>query len=241
MKKIIQSKTFILGSLLIIVSIQVSLSLKYVNEYIETIGENANTISLVMFYLAEFLVVVISIYSIYFFEKPDNQSISDINRISNVKRKFLDNILETLSLSIDSKLEEQLKNGKIEDANDSITDKIEALNKLIETVKGDNSKSLRGTDISTVSEFYESTSLRIKSEIERIRLNSSVNLVIGITLTIIAIGVLSISLINHDLKVNEIVPRVTLSVLIEAFSFSINIVNNNKTLNTGTTRKQILI
>lgn len=89
----------------------------------------------------------------------------------------------------------------------------------METVKGDNTKSLRGTEISSVSEFYESTSLRIRNEISRIGLNANTNMLIGVLASITAIYLLVTSIQNHKIELLEIIPRATISILIEAFAF----------------------
>lgn len=180
-----------------------------------------NIYSLIMYFNLPltFIITFAFFYYLYTRNNTNYEKITDANRISVVKRKFLDDILNELKLSVDPKLKKQLENGEIDEANELIVEKIDALNKLIETVNGDNTKSLRGTEISSVSEFYESTSFRIKKEIQRINSISNLNLLLGISTSIIAISVLSFTLLNHVIKMEELIPRVSLSFLIEALAF----------------------
>ena len=100
------------------------------------------------------------------FDKKPN----DEQRLLSVKRKYLDSILEQLKLEVDKDLKKCLEESDIDGANDLIKEKIDALNSLVETVKGDDSKVLRGTDISTIANFYDSTNDRIQGEILRIKI-----------------------------------------------------------------------
>jgi hypothetical protein len=147
------------------------------------------------------------------------ESYTDEQKLLNVKRKFLDQILEKLKLEIDKDLLQSLDNGDIEEANSHIEDKINALNKLVETVKGNNAKVLRGTDISTVSNLYDSTNNRIKEEISRIRGNSSLNMWIGVIASVSAIVLLVTTIQEHEKDLMILIPRATVSILIEAFAF----------------------
>ncbi|WP_259015549.1 hypothetical protein [Emticicia fluvialis] len=146
-------------------------------------------------------------------------TLSDEKRLFDKKREYLDAILNTLKLNIDKDLQKSLESGDVEEANNLIEDKISALNKLVQTVKGDNSKSLRGTEISSVSEFYDSTSLRIRREINRIQNNAYGNIVIGVVASAFAIYVLYQTIQVHKIELIEIIPRATISILIEAFAF----------------------
>lgn len=151
--------------------------------------------------------------------KDESITYSDEQRLLLKKREYLDSILNTLKLDIDKELKVSLENGEVEEANELIEDKINALNKLVETVTGNNTKSLRGTDISSVSAFYESTNSRIRTEIERIKLNANINMIIGVGASIVAIYLLYSTIQNHKIELLEIIPRATISILIEAFAF----------------------
>ena len=176
-----------------------------------------------------FFILFISFAIITIFANINNLKINDNNnkeetftdeqKLLIVKRKFLDTILEKLKLEIDKDLLESLESGDIEEANSQIEDKINALNKLVETVKGNNAKVLRGTDISTVSNLYDSTNNRTKEEITRIRSNSSLNMWIGVVASVSAIGLLVSTIQEHEKDFMIIIPRATVSILIEAFAF----------------------
>jgi hypothetical protein len=92
----------------------------------------------------------------------------------------------------------------------------------VETVNGNSTKALRGTDISSVSEFYESTNIRIRSEITRIENNATVNLSVGIVFSFISIAPLVWGIYLSGISPKELIellPRVGVSVLIQAFAF----------------------
>ena len=144
---------------------------------------------------------------------------TDEQKLLNVKRKFLDDILEKLKLEIDKELSDSLESGEIEEANRQIEDKINSLNKLVETVKGNNAKVLRGTDISSIANLYDSTNNRIKEEIKRISNNSTQNMLIGLIASTAAIGLLVSTIQQHEINLMIIIPRATVSILIEAFAF----------------------
>jgi hypothetical protein len=144
---------------------------------------------------------------------------TDEQKLLNVKRKYLDAILEQLKLDVDKDLKKYLENGEIDRANEAIKDKIDALNALVDTVKGDNSKVLRGTEISSIDSFYDSTNSRVRGEIRRITYNSSVNMLIGVVASVAAVWLLVSTIQEHKVELMEIVPRATVSLLIEAFAF----------------------
>ena len=151
--------------------------------------------------------------------EEQEKNYTDEQKLLNVKRKYLDNILAKLKLDIDKDLLKSLESGEIEEANSQIEDKINALNKLVETVKGNNAKVLRGTDISSIANLYDSTNSRIKEEINRIRSNSSLNMWIGVIASISAIGLLVSTIQEHEKDLIILIPRATVSILIEAFAF----------------------
>lgn len=158
-------------------------------------------------------------FAAIFSPRPKNSFESDEQKLLNVKRKYLDSILEQLKLEVDKDLKKCLEESDIDGANYLIKEKIDALNGLVDTVKGDDSKVLRGTDISTIANFYDSTNDRIQGEIRRIRSNSSVNMLIGVGASVAAIGLLVSTIQEHKVELMEIVPRATVSILIEAFAF----------------------
>ncbi|MEZ0611997.1 hypothetical protein ACAW74_26025 [Fibrella sp. WM1] len=145
--------------------------------------------------------------------------ISDERQLLLRKEKYLKDVLDVLKLEVDKDLKKYLEAGDVENANELIADKIEALNSLVETIKGNNEKSLRGTEISSVTEFYESTSNRIRSEIGRLIAQAKSNLSIGIYTSMLAIAVLAYSLLNHHVQLMELLPRAAFSLLIEALAF----------------------
>ena len=149
----------------------------------------------------------------------ESPKISDEKIILAKKKEYLTNILNNLKIEIGSKLKDFLEKGDIENANFEIEDKINALNKLVETVRGDETKALRGTDISSISDFYESTNARIRTEIKRIENDSKLNLWVGIAVSVVTIGGLIFTIIEHKTDVAELIPRATLAVLIEVFAF----------------------
>ena len=177
------------------------------------------------------LIVILSFYIRYTFEMKKNASnlrLSDQQRLEQKKKQYLDSILEILKLDVDNDLKKALEKGDIYTANSEIESKIKALNQLVETVNGNNAKSLRGTEISSVTEFYESTNSRIRSEIERQSFNAKVMMAIGIIAVLLAIGVLVITifnfksndiLIDNTLSLIQIAPRITFSILIGSFAF----------------------
>ena len=177
---------------------------------------------LLYWFLLVFFLVLSALLEMFRFLKdpkdPLNYS-NDEQRLWIVKRRYLDSILEQLKLEVDKDLKKYLENGEIDRANEAIKDKIDALNALVDTVKGDNSKLLRGTDISTIDSFYDSTNSRIRGEIQRIRANSTVNMWIGVGASVAAIGLLVSTIQEHRVELMEIVPRATVSLLIEAFAF----------------------
>ena len=129
------------------------------------------------------LIVILSFYIRYTFEMKKNASnlrLSDQQRLEQKKKQYLDSILEILKLDVDNDLKKALEKGDIYTANSEIESKIKALNQLVETVNGNNAKSLRGTEISSVTEFYESTNSRIRSEIERQSFNAKAIIPIAI-------------------------------------------------------------
>lgn len=188
------------------------------DEVLKFISPEYSIFSELFYYYLAFISIIFS----YFFKKVLEKEVlvlSDEQRLIKAKRKFLNSILETLKLEINEDLKVSLENGEIEEANELIEDKINALNKLVETVTGTNTKSLRGTDISSVSAFYESTNSRIRTEIERIKLNANINMIIGVGASIVAIYLLYSTIQNHKIELLEIIPRATISILIEAFAF----------------------
>lgn len=178
-----------------------------------------------------FLVITLSFYIRYTFEMKKNASnlrLSDEQRLLQKKKQYLSSILEILKLDVDNDLKKLLEKGDIDSANSEIEGKIKALTQLIETVNGNNTKSLRGTDISSISEFYESTNTRIRTEIARQGSSAKVMLSIGILAIVVVITVLVTTIFNfstykfipeNTLTLLQIAPRITFSILISSFAF----------------------
>ena len=178
-----------------------------------------------------FLVITLSFYIKYTFELKKNAfnlRLSDEQRLLQKKKQYLSSILEILKLDVDNDLKKLLEKGDIDSANSEIEGKIKALTQLIETVNGNNTKSLRGTDISSISEFYESTNTRIRTEIARQGSSAKVMLSIGILAIMVVITVLVTTIFNFStykfipenaLTLLQIAPRITFSVLIGSFAF----------------------
>jgi hypothetical protein len=221
----LKSKTIL--SLSLIISILTTVIVIYLGSHGEILSNYMKDIKVIILgTFAMLLPTAAILLFVFFYYRRLTNAITDFQKeqtdeqkLLNVKRKYLDSILEQLKLEVDEDLKKCLEDSDIDGANDLIKDKIDALNALVDTVKGDDTKVLRGTDISTIANFYDSTDNRIQGEIKRIKDNASVNMQIGVGASIIAIGILLYTILEHKIELMEIIPRATVSLLIEAFAF----------------------
>jgi len=163
--------------------------------------------------------------------------------ISSVFYDYLSSIRKERGYGTEKKLEEQLSEIKddldVKIANLSTVDFREEIDKSVnETVKNYTLDKLIGDLKSKFTEDLENTAKlnllnddfkviidRFRYEIERLRRNATVNLFIGVPTTAGAIVVLVITLwedtkdYDIDSYLLHIIPRITLSIFIELFSF----------------------
>lgn len=81
------------------------------------------------------------------------------------------------------------------------------------------------SQVTSIQEQLENTRLRLRKEIEALGRRGNVNLVIGVLTTIVAIGILTTTILDSSIKlttdtlVSHFAPRLTLSLFVEIFSF----------------------
>ncbi|MCP9755144.1 hypothetical protein EGI26_08265 [Lacihabitans sp. CCS-44] len=167
--------------------------------------------------LSVFCIVIVMTFIGYFL--PDNNSENETKLISKIKKDYYDSILKNITLSIDNELEKILQKQKFDEAEVLIREKFESFKNIIEIFTGKQSGVLKGTDINTVASFYESTANRIDNEINRQKSLSWLNLFVGLITTFVAILFLILSLPKSLSNLTELLPRVSITLLIEVFSF----------------------
>lgn len=144
----------------------------------------------------------------------------EIKLIENIVDEKVGEILRNKNISKNIKLNEDDVKNIIANKLDNIIDqtvltKIESLygDKIVEELKYDE-----------IDEIIDYVKERIQKETNRLVRNSNVNLIIGIFSTMGAIAILSYALIGHQntdpsKDLMYYLPRITLSVFIELFSF----------------------
>lgn len=81
------------------------------------------------------------------------------------------------------------------------------------------------SDVVGIQEQLESTRLRLRRELEALGRRGNVNLVIGVLTTVAAVGILTTTILDPNVKltsdtlVSHFAPRLTLSLFVEVFSF----------------------
>lgn len=81
------------------------------------------------------------------------------------------------------------------------------------------------SQVTSIQEQLENTRLRLRKEIEALGRRGNVNLVIGVLTTIVAIGILTTTILDSNIKlttdtlISHFAPRLTLSLFVEIFSF----------------------
>lgn len=111
---------------------------------------------------------------------------------------------------------EELRQGILSEASGSILAEIES--KYSENIQSEN-------QLNRIQEQLESTRLRLRQEISALGRRGNVNLVIGVLTTIAAVGILTTTVLDPEIKltnetlVSHFAPRLTLSLFIEIFSF----------------------
>ena len=218
-----------LSSLLVIIGIIIGIK-ELLNFFLPLLIKDISLLEIAIWIML-LLIISLTIYIIVKYKVKTfltDTKLSDEQRLLQKKRQYLDSILLTLKLDVDNDLKELLEKGDIDSANSKIEGKIKALNQLVETVNGNNTKSLRGTEISSISEFYESTNTRIRTEIARQGSSAKIMLSIGIFAIIVVIVVLVTTIFNfseskfipeNTLSLLQIAPRITFSILIGSFAF----------------------
>ncbi len=139
------------------------------------------------------------------------------------KIKYLEKALKSFkegsfNISEEEKNEllEAIRNGILADASESILSEIE--NKYSENIQLDN-------QLNKIQEQLENTRLRLRQEISALGRRGNVNLVIGVFTTIAAVGILTTTVLDPEVKltkdtlISHFAPRLTLSIFIEVFSF----------------------
>lgn len=150
---------------------------------------------------------------------PNSPEISDNSKLLKIKNNYYQQIIDKISLSIDSELEKVLNKEDFDEAEDLITNKIDAFNNILEIFTGKQTGVLKGTDISSVATFYESTTSRIDNEIDRQKTLSWLNLFVGLITTFFAVVFLIFNLSDDSFTLEKLIPRLSISLLIEIFSF----------------------
>lgn len=151
--------------------------------------------------------------------KPENYGLSDIEKLKKIREKYFKSVVDKLSLTLESKLETYISNQEFEEAEELIKEKIDSFDKIIDAFSGKQTGILKGTEISDVASFYETTSRRIENEINRQKSVSWINLSIAGLTSALAIAFL---MKNYPESINnwfDFLPRLSISVLIELFSF----------------------
>jgi hypothetical protein len=115
-----------------------------------------------------------------------------------------------------SKILEEIRNGILSDASSSILIEIE--NKYSQNIQSES-------QLNRIQEQLENTRLRLRQEISALGRRGNVNLVIGVLTTVAAVGILTTTVLDPNVKltnetlVSHFAPRLTLSLFIEIFSF----------------------
>lgn len=115
-----------------------------------------------------------------------------------------------------SQILDELRQGILSEASSSILSEIES--KYSENIQSEN-------QLNRIQEQLENTRLRLRLEIAALGRRGNVNLVIGVLTTIAAVGILTTTVLDPEIKltnetlVSHFAPRLTLSLFIEIFSF----------------------
>lgn len=111
---------------------------------------------------------------------------------------------------------EDIRRGILSESSSSILAEIE--NKYSENIQFES-------QLSRIQEQLENTRLRLRQEIAALGRRGNVNLVIGVLTTIVAVGILTTTVLDTEVKltdetlVSHFAPRLALSLFIEIFSF----------------------
>tara|TARA_R110001592_G_scaffold1664_6_gene9727 strand:- start:15872 stop:16798 length:927 start_codon:yes stop_codon:yes gene_type:complete len=174
------------------------------------------------------------------FESKDSGYLMDELRVLRneiVHGNYLKKDMRKFELKI-KELEELLKSGKkdggplSEDERDIIICEIknnilsEASSSVLKEIEEKYSSEFRTqSQVSGLQEQLENTRLRLRLELEALGRRGNVNLVIGVLTTVAAVGILTTTILDPNVKltndtlVTHFAPRLMLSLFIEIFSF----------------------